>query len=900
MIRGMNSTYFFDHPDLDLERAGGKGANLARLAQAGFPVPPGFVVVTATYREFLAQHDLAALIRTQLEGLAAGDLAALEAASQAIRSAFRDQALPPELAQEIGAAYRQLGSPPVAVRSSATAEDLPDLSFAGQQDTYLNVMGEEALLQAVVNCWSSLWTARAIGYRSRNRLEQTDLALAVVVQEMVLSEVSGVLFTANPLSGLRVETVIDASFGLGEALVSGQVEPDHYVVRRNRVVSQAQIVNKQLGSKGQQEDGDWKPKVQALPDEAILELERLGQQVQELYDFPQDIEFAWAGGRFYLLQARPITSLYPLVEGMPEHPLKLMFSFGAVQGLLDPITPLGRDTLMSVLSGGARLFVPETNYHNQAVMYAAGERLWVNFSGAMSNSLGRKVAAVGLAYIEPSVKQAINSLADEPELAAPGRPRLGTLWTIARVLLPFVGRALGFLANPDKQRRRLFTHYEGFITDYRKNCQALRQAPNLDAGGRLRERRKLLLRASEYFYEGVPRFVPAIMGGMMSLNLLQHLSGAPAQGGAFAPEVLQATRGVPHNVTTEMDLALWQVAQAIRHDPAGGEHFANTPPAELARQCLAEELPPAAQQALAGFLGRYGGRGIGEIDLGQPRWADDPTHLMQVLSSYLAIENPEAAPDVVFSRGALAAEEAVQRLVEMAHSTPGGALKSRLLRFAAGRARALIGLRESPKFFAIRMMQLIRAEMLAAGQEYTALGALNQADDIFFFHIDELEELADGAERDWQALVAERRSLRQREMLRRQTPRLLLSDGRAIYEGLGAQSGEDGLSGSPVSPGVVEGRVHVVFDPRGVSLEPGEILVCPGTDPAWTPLFLAAGGLIMEVGGMMTHGSVVAREYGIPAVVGVHQATTRLQTGQRVRMDGSSGLIVMIPTQPAA
>ena len=303
--------------------------------------------------------------------------------------------------------------------------------------------------------------------------------------------------------------------------------------------------------------------------------------------------------------------------------------------------------------------------------------------------------------------------------------------------------------------------------------------------------------------------------------------------------------------------------------------------------------------AVAIFLHQYGMRGPGEIDIGRPRWREQPEPIMQVLQSYLAIDDPANAPDAVFARGVTQAEAAAQELQAAVRETPGGPVKARLVRWAISRYRALGGLREAPKFFAIRYMGIVRQGLLQSGQRLVERGMLQAADDLFFLTVSELQEIATqrGVSARLRELVVERRAVHARELRRKQLPRVLLSDGTAYYEGVradGDAQGGDTLVGDPVSPGVVEGIVHVVFSPNGTQLAPGEILVCPGTDPAWTPLFLAAGGLVMEVGGMMTHGSVVAREYGIPAVVGVHEATRRLQSGQRVRVDGMKGVVTLL------
>ena len=358
---------------------------------------------------------------------------------------------------------------------------------------------------------------------------------------------------------------------------------------------------------------------------------------------------------------------------------------------------------------------------------------------------------------------------------------------------------------------------------------------------------------------------------------------------------LELTRGVPYNPTTEMDLELWDVARAIQNDPLMLQEFDRHDAQNLAARYQSGALPPSGQALIAGFLARYGGRGLGEIDLGRPRWNEDPTHVFEVLSSYLLIDQPDQSPDVVFARGVVSAQAALDTLCAALRKKRWGWWKARLARFFGGRMRALLGLRERPKFFAVRTMGALRVPLLQVGAELVALGDLNEPDDLFYLSFSELKAFAGQEPRAWKQIIASRREANRREYMRRQVPRLLLSDGRAFYEGI-ISTGSDAntLAGSPVSPGSAEGDVRVVLNPREANLRPGEILVCPGTDPSWTPLFLSAAGLVMEVGGMMTHGAVVAREYGIPAVVGVDQATRRLQTGQRIRIDGSTGIIQVI------
>ncbi len=382
---------------------------------------------------------------------------------------------------------------------------------------------------------------------------------------------------------------------------------------------------------------------------------------------------------------------------------------------------------------------------------------------------------------------------------------------------------------------------------------------------------------------------------MATLNWLLRLAKSA---GIDRQQVLESARGLPHNVTTEMDLALWDCARRIQADAPAREALEQWDAREISRRYLAgEALPGALREILDGFLGKYGMRGLAEIDLGRPRWRDDPTPVVQTLRNYLRIENPDEAPDRVFARGAEQAETAVDRMVASIGRGPGGFLKARFARFAARRMRALAGLRETPKFFIIRQLGVARAALQDGGAELAAKGVLDRPDDIFWLRLRELREIARGSARqDWREVVASRRAEYRRDLRRRQIPRVLLSDGRAFYSGAAPRpaAGERTLQGSPVSPGQVEGTVRIVLDPHRAEMKPGDILVCPGTDPSWTPLFLSAVGLVMEVGGLMTHGAVVAREYGIPAVVGVQDVTRLLQTGQRIRVDGTTGEVVLL------
>ena len=885
----------FGSPDVTLETAGGKGLNLARLARAGFNVPFGFIISTEAYRAFIDSNRWLALTGSTVENIPADDAGLLEKTSAQIRAAFSVGVMPPELDAAIREAVVDLRDSSVAVRSSATAEDLPDLSFAGQQDTYLNVMGEDEILKAVINCWSSLWTARAIGYRLRNHIPQDEVALAVVVQKMVPSDVSGVLFTANPLTGMRSETVIDATMGLGEALVSGQVEPDHYVVdSHTAVIREKKLGAKEISTRGRAGGGvetirEQASTQQALADPEILQLAELGKSIQQEYGSPQDIEWAFADGNLYVLQSRAITSLFPVPEQSYE-PLLVWFSFGAVQGLVGPITPIGQDTIRHVFTGGARLFDVNLTPAEVRIFATAGERIWINITGVIRHPLGKRIVPELLGFIEPSTAQIVLPLMNDPRMGAgTGKFKFSTVRRLAKFFLPILAQGIHNARHPERAR----LEFDQAIDEYLRTAQI---APAQNKFDRLSNILTFMRdRLSTVFHFLLPRFISTFGPSMASLALLNRMAGKQDQGDhGFSMPVLEVTRGLPENVTTEMDLALWDTARTIKSDPEARDVFTASDAPSLAQRYLEGTLPATVQTAVMSFMDRYGMRGVGEIDFGQPRWREDPTPVMQTLQSYLQI-NEDSAPDVLFSRGQQAASAAIEKLAQEARSRPLGRIREKIVRGAARRVRVLMGVRESPKFFAIRVMGIARKALLEAGDEFAKAGMIERADDLSFLNFSELEALSQNEARDWKALVASRRAIYEREARRRQVPRMLASDGRAFYEGVGASTDTGNvITGSPVSPGVVEGLVRVVLSPHESQLAPGEILVCPGTDPAWTPLFLTAGGLVTEVGGMMTHGSVVAREYGIPAVVGVHQATTRLKDGQKIRVDGTAGRIEIL------
>jgi pyruvate,water dikinase len=874
--------------DLDagaLSLAGGKAANLGELIRAGLPVPDGFCVTTDAYRDATIAADLSELVEQLARTAADAPDRAAEVAGRA-RNRILSTPMPAHVGDAVTAAYRSMGEPAVAVRSSATAEDLPFASFAGQQDTYLGIIGADAVLDAVHRCWASLWTDRAVVYRLRNGIDHADARLAVVVQQMVDSAVAGVMFTVNPVTGRRGETVVDASPGLGEAVVSGAVNPDHFVLdSRTGAVLERRLGDKRLEVRARPGGGTEAVSRPAsdtacVSDDQLRALVALGTRVQEHYGQPQDTEWAIdAAGALWLTQARPVTTLFPLPDDGPvEDDFRVYFCFSLAQGLTRPLTPMGISAIRVIGSSVARLYghPPVDPLAGPPPVHDAAGRLFFDITTIMRSTAGRAVFPRVLDVMEARSATVLRNLFADPRLSVvhaswwPVVRRLGMVAT--RFGMPLlVAQAV---ARPAAAHRRLD-----------RLGARLRERPMPPESATATQRLDFVVQhLGDAVVQVGPRVMPPAAAGFAMLWLAGRLLGDDAGPGDLATVL----RGLPHNVTTEMDLELWGVATAIRADDDAVAAVRLESSADLAERYRTGSLPPALQHRLQGFLDRYGHRAVAEIDVGVPRWAEDPAHVIGVLGNYLRLDDPDRAPDVVFARGAAEAESMVTTLTDRARRR--GRVRGRAVGFALDRARQLAGVRELPKFDIVLVLGQARHELRRIGAELAAAGRLAQAGDVFFLDLREVRAALAG--RDLRDVVAHRRTDHDREMGRRHVPRVLLSDGTEPEAGAGGPPTADGaLVGTAASAGTVTGPARVVLDPTGAHLSPGEILVAPSTDPGWTPLFLTAGGLVMEMGGANSHGAVVAREYGIPAVVGVPDATGRISTGQRVEVDGTHGLV---------
>ena len=808
----------------DLNQGGGKAANLGELLRAGFPVPAGFVITTTAYDLVVKSNNL------QLDIDKALDLGVT-----AVRAGFAQATIPPALEQAILEGYRRLGGGSVAVRSSATAEDLPEAAFAGQQESFLGVSGERALLDAVRRCWASLWSDRAVSYREQHGLSRATVKLAVVVQRMVAADVAGMIFTANPVTGARDETIIEASAGLGEALVGGLVTPDHFVLRNTR--HRWRIVERQPGRREmevrQRADGGVEQVVgvaapgPVLSDAVVLQVARMGASIAKHFARPQDVEWAWADRKLFILQSRPITALpQPPATLRRFQPQRFAGDYLQVRPY-----PLDMTTWLPAVANALPRMLPVSG------LIPSFARLWIENDGV------------------------VERLADFPEI----RPTPELLLAPARII------ALARRYDPAKWRddpiltALLATVYELESRDLR----ALTWSELLDTAREARAMPHAIMEIRRRYF---PRGALALAALWIVLIVLDMRD-------RFAPLL----SGVD-NQTLEANRSLEALAAEIRDNDELASLFASLDSQHLLSAMRRETRHGAFLERFAAFLDSYGHRETGSpLLVSQPTWKDSPQIVLGMLQG-MARAEPTTRPDSV--TWMTARDEA---LAHPALRWPP--LRGFILDLIT-QARRLSALREDTHFAMTLPMPVLRRTLLELGRRLAETGILESAEDVFHLRFDELVSI-NGV---WPPSASRAEQLR-RAASQRADRRLELERAGTSLIDLpslsGPQPGGDLLvQGTPGSPGVAEGPVRVVRDPAAFgTLRPGEVLVAPYTNPSWTPLFTSAAAVVVDTGAAMSHAAIVAREYGVPAVMGTGDGTRRLSDGLWVRVDGSRGQV---------
>jgi phosphohistidine swiveling domain-containing protein len=943
----MRYTLPLDTAESSLEVLGGKGRSLARMAAAGLAVPGGFHVTADAYRRFVDENNLQSRILDLAKPEITGRTLSFDSASAGIQALFEEAKPSGDIVSQVCAGYAALGGddPAVAVRSSANAEDLPDMSFAGQQDTYLNIRGEEALITAVRKCWSSLWTPRAISYRHQMGIDQDAVAMAVVVQLMVPSDVSGILFTANPATGERSEMIVNASFGLGEAVVGGQVTPDTYVVDREILAAKETTIGTKEqkivcdGGQGTRTEDIAKSKrtLSSLSDEELRGLASRALEIEQLFDgVPQDIEWAFSDGKLWLLQSRPITNLPPQpieVSWEPEPPIQILARRQIVENIPDPCSPLfeelylteGLETIAvgkkrpSLMVGGGALFVTLNGYAYQRFDFpvVVGEKTDEKPKAMSEEEMD---AAELKAEREARIREQM-----QKESTAEARKKTTEMEKHDLDL---------FLAELPPADKRAFEEWakSAGIEDV-AHAVTIPESDDLSftAGTKVRDNENQI---NEWSEKAMPDLVAttdewrqvdpatatdeellkgirelAVASGMYWASNSSHTFGVAKvtdnQLQVFLRETLPEHQFTSGHIlsgfrskTTEASERLHGIAVQVRENGALYELVATTPAKRL---MIALERHPEgapAVEAIEEYLESYGHLAY-SLDFAEPLPLEDPSGLMAALKTLVT------SADDVRKKQETETKRRRERALEEIEGLLDG-LPYWQFRYRHWFTRRFYFIREEVMFYLYIAWPVLRPLAFELGRRLRETGTIAAPDDVFYLVTDELDraiEARNGGKAlpELAQLAAERRELREARK-RLHPPGTIPSDANkhpgVKFKETQAYNDPNSptLVGVPVSPGTVTGPASLINSPDEFErMEPGSILVCPMTNPAWTPLFAHATGLVTDMGGILGHGSIVAREYGIPAVVGTGNITQRVEHGQEIRVDGDAGIVTLDP-----
>lgn len=859
---------FQDIDKTKLMIVGGKGANLGELSKIeGIHVPDGFCISTEAFKRIFGETSSINELLDQLSLLKVEYRDKISELSGEIRRVIEGIAIPPDIHEEITRLLSGLGeNTPFAVRSSATAEDLPTASFAGQQDTYLNIIGKEAILKHISKCWASLFTERAVTYRLQNGFDHRKVHLSVIVQKMVFPQAAGILFTADPVTSNRKVVSIDASFGLGEALVSGLVNAEIYKVRGGKVIDK-KISTKKLaiyalkdGGTKEQEIEPERQNRQALTDEQILQLERMGRKIEEHFGRPQDIEWCLVDDTFYIVQSRPITTLYPIPEANDQEN-HVYVSVGHQQMMTDPMKPLGLS-----------FYLLTTN----APMCKAGGRLFVDVTHMLASPVSRKTIIDVLGKSDPLIKDAlmtivergdfIKSLPNDKEAPSPGRSNTDML---------------AQFENDPTIVSYLIKSSQTSIEELKQNIQTKSGSDLFDfILEDIQQLKKILFD---------PQSLGVIMAAMDASSWINEKMNEWL-GEKNAADTL--SQSVPNNITSEMGLALLDVADVIRPYPEVIDYLQHVKNDNFLDELVKFDGGQETRDAICAFLNKYGMRCSGEIDITKPRWSEKPTTLVPMILTNIKNFEPNAS-NRIFGQGRQEALKKEQELLERLKQLPDGERKAKETKRMISLIRNFIGYREYPKYGMINRYFVYKQAILKEAEQLVQANVIDEKEDIYYLTYEELREVVRTNKLDYPIISKRKDEYKYYEKLT--PPRVITSDGEIIAgeykrENLPAEA----IVGLPVSSGVIEGRARVILNMEEADLEDGDILVTSFTDPSWTPLFVSIKGLVTEVGGLMTHGAVIAREYGLPAVVGVENATKLIKDGQRIRVHGTEGYVEIL------
>jgi rifampicin phosphotransferase len=903
-------SFVFDLHEVDktkLQLVGGKGANLGELTRIeGIRVPDGFCVSTEAFKRIFEETPLISDLLDQLSLLTVEDRRRISQLSGEMRRVIEGIAIPQDIKEEINHHLSKFGeNNAYAIRSSATAEDLPTASFAGQQDTYLNITGKEAILKHVSKCWASLFTERAVIYRLQNgpacetgRFDHRKVHLSVIIQKMVFPQAAGILFTADPITSNRKLLSIDAGFGLGEAMVSGLVNTDIYKVLNSKIIDKKISIKKKAinalkdgGTKEYEIEREQQNK-QALTDEQILHLERLGRKIEKHFGSPQDIEWCLSEGAlpgadetclsdgqarqgdgqaFYIVQSRPITTLYPTPEASDQEN-RVYISVGHQQMMTDAMKPLGLSFFLLT---------------TRAPMVKAGGRLFVDITQQLASPSKRKAIIDALGKSDPLLEDAILTIIERDDFVK---------FSLDESQIPILNKTnkdaspLGSEAKTENDQAivsDLIKRNQISIEELKQNIQTKLGSDLFDfILEDIAELKKILFE---------PRNIGVIMAAMDASSWINEKM-AEWLGEKNAADTI--SQSVPNNITSEMGLALLDLADVIRPYPEVVEYLQQVKDSNFLEELAKVNGGQQARDAIYAYLTKYGMRCVGEIDITKTRWSEKPATLVPLILSNVKNFEPGAG-NRKFERGRQEALKKEKELLNRLKQLPDGEQKAKETKRMIDLVRSLSGYREYPKYNMISRYFIYKQALLKEAEQLVHAGVIHEKEDIYYLSFEELRELVrlSGCQAATNKLDHQINNRKHEYRLYEKLtpPRVITSDGEIVtgkYKR--ADLPPDAIVGLAVSSGITEGRARVILKMEDAELEEGDILVTSFTDPSWTPLFVSIKGLVTEVGGLMTHGAVIAREYGLPAVVGVENATKLIKDGQRIRVHGTEGYVEIL------
>jgi pyruvate,water dikinase len=850
---------------------GGKAANLGELIKMdAVEVPKGFCLTTNVYKRIIHNNtELKSLLR-EIEFFEVKDREKIREASALIRVLIENLPVPDDIVDEIARRIASLGEKDAyAIRSSATAEDLPTASFAGQQESYLNIAGVDSILLHISKCFASLFTERAILYRIQNGFDHRKVYLSVIVQKMIFPEAAGIMFTADPVTSNRKITSIDASFGLGESLVSGLVNPDVYKLRNGKLIDKKisakkmAVYSSEQGGTIRQEIAATKQNIQTLTDEQVLWLEQMGRKIEAHFGQPQDIEWCLAHNIFYIVQSRPITTLFP-IPGANDQENRVYVSVGHQQMMTDPIKPLGLS-----------FFLLTTH----ATMRTAGGRLFVDVTPMLSSPDGPKKVLDIFGKSDPLIKDALHSVVERNDFIKTQPPGNAASHTNTKASHP-----IDFNTLNDFDPAIVFD----LVKEGQEAILQLQQNIQSKSG----------LALFDFIFEDIQQLKKSL-SDPQSLGVIVTAMNAAAWLNEKMEEWLDEkkvadtiSQSVPNNITSEMGLTILDLADRIRPYPALVNYLQQATEDHFLDEMTNLEGGREIRDAIKNFLQKYGMRCAGEIDITRTRWAEKPSLILPLLISSIKNQVPGASKRK-FEQGLQDALRKEQDLLSRVKELPGGEQKAKDTKRMIDLVRNLSGYREYPKYSMVSRYFLYKLALLKEAEQLLGAGLIRQKEDIYYLGFDELREVVRTGKLDYQIIIHRKEEYKWFEKIN--PPRVITSDGEIVSGKYKHKNlPPNAIAGLAVSSGIIEGRARVILNMEEAKLEPGDILVTSFTDPSWTPLFLSVKALVTEVGGLMTHGAVIAREYGLPAVVGVENATKLISDGQQIRVNGTEGYVELI------